>query len=500
MMKTNIFRKGSWLLCAILLAAPLTLTTSCSDELDALPGQSKVDGNVVVDQKSAIVALNGVYYTFAMCGTDNYDVKSTGCSQFYEIFTADLAGTAVYYQGPYLFEPHDPMTLSRYCGYFWTPFYATVNAANAFIKQMEGADDSWFEAGKKNALLGEAYAMRALAHYNLLRLFGYSWDINSPYGCIVRTEQSTTLTLPKGRSSVKDTYDQILSDLDFAIANAPVANDNYYVSQWFAKGLKARVLMMRGQDGDYAQAAQLCADVIQNGPYALEENYEDIFHQKGLASQEVIFGIQPKENQTDVKEAYYYRNSPQYFPTDNMVALYEGDPRLQQMYKLEQAEQYGYNEDGTLMVYYIDQYTICKHLNPATFAADETEETQYQMRLSEMYLLRAEALARTGNIKEAATLLKTVMSKSGITDFTAVDAATTQEAMLRQIFNEALKNLSFECGLEHDIMLRFPESITLQFNPVYGNKQYNILPFPTDEFKYNFELTENDQNPGYSIE
>ena len=61
MMKTNIFRKGSWLLCAILLAAPLTLTTSCSDELDALPGQSKVDGNVVVDQKSAIVALNGVY-------------------------------------------------------------------------------------------------------------------------------------------------------------------------------------------------------------------------------------------------------------------------------------------------------------------------------------------------------------------------------------------------------------------------------------------------------
>jgi len=498
-MKINISKRGAWLLCAAMMACQLTLTTSCSDELDALPGQSKVDGNVIVDQKSAEVALNGIYYSYAMCGTDYYDVKSTLCSPIYEVYPADLAGTAIYYQGPYYMEMHDVSNMVMFSSYFWQPLYATLNAANAFINQMKDADDSWFTSGKKNQLLGEAYAMRALVHYNLLRYFGYSWDINSPYGCILRTEQSTTLTLPKARSSVKDSYEQIISDLDFAIENAPATNDNYYISQWFAKGLKARVLMMRGQNNDYTEAAQLCADIIQNGPYALEDNYEDIFHQKGLASQEVIFGIQPKENQTDVYEAYYYRGYPQFYPTDNLLALYEGDPRLEQMYKLDQAESYEYTDEGIVVVY-IDQYTICKHINPATFAADELEETQYQMRLSEIYLLRAEALARTGNISEAGSLLKTVLSKSGITDYTAVDAATTQEAMLQQIFNEALKNLAFECGLEHDIMLRFPESITLQFNPIYAEKQYNVFPLPVDEFKYNFELDADDQNPGYAVE
>ena len=143
---------------------------------------------------------------------------------------------------------------------------------------------------------------------------------------------------------------------------------------------------------------------------------------------------------------------------------------------------------------------ICKHLTPGVMQANTIEETQYQLRLTEIYLLRAEALAHTGDLAGAGELLKTVMGHAGIEDFSAVDAATTKEAMLQQIFNEALRNLSFECGLEHCMMLRFPESITLQFNPAYTNKQYNVFPIPSDEFKYNYELKESDQNPGYTID
>ena len=42
--------------------------TSCEDQLNALPTQSKVEGNVIVDQASAEIALNGVYYRFASGG------------------------------------------------------------------------------------------------------------------------------------------------------------------------------------------------------------------------------------------------------------------------------------------------------------------------------------------------------------------------------------------------------------------------------------------------
>jgi hypothetical protein len=59
--------------------------------------------------------------------------------------------------------------------------------------------------------------------------------------------------------------------------------------------------------------------------------------------------------------------------------------------------------------------------------ANEVEESQYMMRLTEIYLLRAEALARIGgesNLIAAKGLLKTVMEHAGITDFTALDAAS----------------------------------------------------------------------------
>ena len=483
--------------CAVLVCGCFC---ACNDELDALPGQSKVDGNVVVDQASAIVALNGVYYTYAQCGVDNYDVKSTMCSSYYEIMPADIAGTAVYYQGPYLFESHDPQTSARYCGHFWTPLYGTVNAANAFIKQMASADDSWFVGNKKQELLGEAYAMRALADWNLLMLFGYSWDTSSPYGIINRTDQSSMLSLPQPRISVKESYEQILSDLDFAIANAPADNNNFYISKWAAKGLKARVLMQRGEGSDYQEAATLCADIINNSPYKLEENVMDVFHAKGLASQEVIFGIMPKDNQTDVYETYFYRGSPQYNPSEPLKALFEGDPRKEQMFFDCISQSYYWDENGELVWYDAVSTAICKHLVPGVMMYNDVEETQYQLRLTEVYLLRAEALARTGNIAEAGKLLKTILGHAGIEDFSAVDAATSQEAMLQQIFNEGLRNLSFECGLEHAMMLRFPESISLQFNPVYANKQFNVLPIPSDEFKYNFELKETDQNPGFTID
>ncbi len=478
----------------------LMVAYACSDEMNELPRHSKVDGNLIVDQQSAIIALNGVYYQYAMCGTDQYDVKSTLCSSLYEIWPANFAGTATYWFPMPQLETHDVTRLTQRCSRPWNSFYNTVNAANIVIGQVGEAPDSYFSGNKKSEILGEAYGMRALAYYNLMKYFAYSWDINSPYGLILRTQQSTTTNIPTKRSTVKESYEQILNDVDFAIANAPAQNEPFYLNSWAAKILKARVLMMRGLGSDYQDAASLCADVINNSPYTLEEHYADIFHVKGLASSEVIFGIQPKENQSDVTITYFDLGEPQYFPSDNLLALYNNDPRIDEMYAPSVSMEFVVLPDGSMTMVSITKYAICKHLDPAIMATNDLEETQYQIRLSEAYLIRAEALARLGNISEAASLLKTVMAKAGITDFSAIDDATTQEAMLEQIFNEDMKNLSFECGLEHDIMLRFPESITLRFNSFYQEKQYNVFCIPGDEFKYNNQLTEADQNPGFPID
>ena len=45
----------------------------CKKELNALPANEKVDANIIVDQNTAQIALNGVYYRFANAGPTKTD-------------------------------------------------------------------------------------------------------------------------------------------------------------------------------------------------------------------------------------------------------------------------------------------------------------------------------------------------------------------------------------------------------------------------------------------
>ncbi|MBR5069884.1 MAG: RagB/SusD family nutrient uptake outer membrane protein [Bacteroidales bacterium] len=489
------------------LAGLMLAAASCSDPLNELPTQSKVDGNLIVDQKTAQIALNGVYYQFAMCKVDNYDVESTGVATYYEALPADFAGVLGYYQGDYMLETHPGYYSSVYNLYIWQPLYKTVVAANAVIDQLEGANDAWFTTVSKSSIVAEARLMRAIAYTKLFEWFGYYWDQSSPYGLIIRDEAVTASNMPCGRSTVSESYDFILADLDYAIQNAPDVNPNHYTNKWVAKGQKARVLMMKG---DYQGAADLCADIISNSPYTLEERQTDIFHVKGLASKEVMFGIQPKERQTANYEEYYYRGSAQWLPTKNFATLYQDDPRMDTNFL--------HTVDSTLYLLYlaylgldmpeliVDSYIVCKHLDPTVLDADDIEETNVEMRLTEFYLMRAEALAQMGYNTESIALLKTVLEHAGYTDFsTTADLAVDQHSLLEQIFNEYLRNLFCENGRELSLMMRMPADIVLAFNYNYAdesgtaiNKQYSVLGIPADEFSYNTALSTSDQNPGYA--
>lgn len=74
-------RKYTFIGILILMAG---LGAACEDQLNALPGQSKVEGNVILDQKTAEVALNGVYYRFAD-GGDDRGTPSTMWASSHEI-------------------------------------------------------------------------------------------------------------------------------------------------------------------------------------------------------------------------------------------------------------------------------------------------------------------------------------------------------------------------------------------------------------------------------
>ncbi|AZS31625.1 RagB/SusD family nutrient uptake outer membrane protein [Butyricimonas faecalis] len=448
---------------------------SCDDQLNALPTQSKVVGNVIVDQKSAEVALNGVYYRFAQ-GGDDRNTPSILWGYAQEITPAYLSGYITRTYGGSYDENAEVSSADYGVSGMWSYHYTLINAANGVITQMEPLPASMFTNERKAEIIAEAKLMRAFGHYNLLRYFTQFYDTKSEFGALLRDEFITPDNIAKQRSNVAATYALILEDLEEAIKNTPLENKNIYGNRWIAKALKSRVLIMRGETTDYEEVISLTSDIIEHGPYELEEHVRDIFQEKGLTSKEVMLGIQPLANQVKRHDTYLYNNSTEYKATPLFLELLKDDPREEWIIgKL--------NDKDTI-------YAITKYVG------DKIEEC-YAMRLTEMYLLKAEAMVRGGkDIDEAKELLKTIMEHAGITDFTKLDAITDRDELLFEIYKETVKNLMFEDGIEWSALIRFPIETILKVKPAIREKNYIILPIPADEFEKN--PTVGDQNPGYS--
>jgi len=446
---------------------------ACKKELNALPSQAKVEGNVIIDQKTAEVALNGAYLRFAE-GGDDRGTPSVMWAQNHEIKGSWLAGYMTYPYGGGTFDENFSIGNTDYgVADIWNNSYVAINAANGVIEQVQAVSDSKFTGSRKTEIIAEAKILRAYGHQNLLRYFTQFYDVNSSYGLLLRKSFVTTNNIAQSRSSVKESYDFILADLDEGIAGAHATSVNYYANKWVAKALKARVLMIRGATGDYAQVIALTKDIIQNSPYALEANVKDIFSTKGLESKEVMLGITPKPNQVAKNDVYFYNNEASYLATESFEMLLEGDPRANWLIG---------DLGGSLA---ITKYQGSK------------VETSYVLRLTEMYLLQAEAIVRSGgNLEEARVLIRTVQQHAGVTDFTAINGAATPEAMLLQIYKETARNLSFEDGQEWSALLRLPISTVLSIKPAIKDKDHFILPIPRAEFEKNPAIGE--QNPAYS--
>jgi len=454
------------------------MAVSCKKDLGKLPENAKVDGNTILDQRTSEIALNGVYYRFA-----HVDAGTNTTKWFsHEVIPGMCAGFLGYGYGPDGAEENSYAN-SSYVDMYWEQCYQLINAANGVIHGVEGLPDNAFDNNRKKEILAEARFLRAYGHFKLLSYYGEWFDKKSALGALLRTDFVTLSNIQKKRSTVKESYDLIFEDVNYAVANAAATRPNYYVSKWVAMALKLRVLMSYG---DYAQAATVAGDIIQNSPYKLEPKVKDLFYMKGLKSTEVMLGIQPQQNQ----ESYYYNLSSQYYPgasslyvaKKKLKDLLEGDPR--------QSWLIGSDNDGEP-----DTYFFLKYIPEGT-KATVVSETAYAFRLTEVYLLRAEAIVRAGgSTTDAKALVKEVMQHAGVTDFSAIDNASSTDELLKQLYFETAKSLTGEDGQEWMALLRFPLATITQLKPEIKSSIQYIFPVPHNEFMQNPMF--GDQNKGY---
>lgn len=458
------------------------LLSACNKQLNVYPTTQEVDGNIISDGKSAATALNGVYYRFANAGVDYNNIPIIQWYYTNEEIPSQLSGLLDYGNGGPLLSAHLYNAKTSGIDYKWNFGYALVNAANGFLKNI--APLNKIVAVDKSRMIAEAKFLRAYGNSELLLYYGQYDDTTSPYGIILHDEfvRPDNIFLP--RSTVGASYDAILRDLDEATADLPGKNSIIaYANTWAARLLKARVLMNRGTAGDYASVISLTKDIIANSPFQLEAHVKDIFWTKGLASPEVILGVQPFNNAAVPKWQSYTRYVD-YNPNSFMTGLFKDDPRAGWYIQTVETP-YG-------------PYTALTKYYPGStmhIAATPVTENSYAFRLTEAYLLEAEAIvASGGSLTDAKELLKTVMGHAGFTDLSAVDAAGTPEELQLLIVTEEMKNFASENGADWFALRRLPFATVQAMLPTITDKHLLILPIPDAEITSNSKIK---QNPKY---
>jgi len=162
--------------------------------------------------------------------------------------------------------------------------YDGISRANATISLMRDVVEAGgLSSDDANRIEGEATFLRAHYHFEAWKFWG-----NIPY----YTEEDVDYKKPNMDAAA--VIDMILADLDAAISLLPESQgDVGRVTKWTAKAYKGRVLMFKK---DYSGALTVLKDVVDNGPYDLEETFHNVFSQQHNNGPETVLAYQASVN------------------------------------------------------------------------------------------------------------------------------------------------------------------------------------------------------------
>lgn len=204
----------------ILVIASVFALSGCQDFLN--PTQVNLIYNDVFwkSQADAEVGLAGVYslYRGLMVNSDNWYGRADATTGFIKHGWTGGSSDALYTEGVY----SDPNYTAKMWGALegmadWSAFYKVISQVNLVIDRVEKIDESAFEAGDKQRILGEAYFLRALVYFDIVRIWGNAplvVEVIESSGQVI-TEELVPVTRP--RSHDVEIALQVLADASKAV-------------------------------------------------------------------------------------------------------------------------------------------------------------------------------------------------------------------------------------------------------------------------------------------
>lgn len=257
--------------CAILAAS---LSSCVNDWLDVAPSDGTDADAALTSSSDLDAARTGMYK--ALKGNSSFvdyygqqffvygDVHAGDDYQYNNIGGSNRA--SFYYDMNYqTASEFNTSTVS------WQSPYVVIGRANRIIAAAEGGklSDAVEAKAKIEQYAAESKVLRALAHFDLVRIYGkpYTEDQGASLGVPLVTGVLESNAKP-ARSTVAEVYTQVVKDLTEAISSNALATETKpgYVSVWGAKAILSRVYLNMG---DYANALSVAEDIIKNSGEAL---------------------------------------------------------------------------------------------------------------------------------------------------------------------------------------------------------------------------------------
>jgi starch-binding outer membrane protein, SusD/RagB family len=342
----------------------------------------------------------------------------------------------------------------------WQDGYNAVNRVNNVI---DAAPKVTTTDANRNRILGECYAIRAMAHFEIVRLFAQPWGTttdNSHRGIPIRVEPTRGAANARLRpATVAQVYTQIVNDLNFAITNLPEDNPNK-ISRSTARAFLARVLLQRE---DYAGAFSAADAVVQSNKYQLNSNVRNVFD-NAFTSESILEFVsnQPVEDASGGVQGYFRQDEG----LSPVLSLDEGTVRA---IRANSSDKRG----DTSMISSVDGLFFTKKFQKIFM-------NMPALRYSEILLVRAEAAARTNNVAAALASVNQVRQRAGLAALTNL----TGDALLNAILTERATELAFEGHRIHDLK-RLRRSISNAYLPMDAALPWNsprlVLQIPDVE-------------------
>jgi len=176
----------------------------------------------------------------------------------------------------------------------WDNFYAAINLCNTGIASL--ADVTDYTATQKAIREGELRFLRAFYYWHIVETWGGVHFSTQPTSGVVNTAN---------RTPVETIYEQIFTDLKFAVTNLPGTSSDYgRATIPVAKAFLARMYLTRGMN---AEANAMSRDVIRNYGFSLLPKFADLWNMNNLKNKEVIWAVDYSTNlaNNDITTATY---------------------------------------------------------------------------------------------------------------------------------------------------------------------------------------------------